>query len=65
MDDPPIISDLFYQHCMSTLGISKQETEAKDRAMKLAEIGKKSPIMDIVEWVIRAAIFVGAYLLAK
>ncbi len=29
--------------------------------MKLAEIGNKSPIMDIVEWVARAAIFVGAY----
>ncbi len=31
--------------------------EIADRAMKLAEIGKKSPIMDIIEWVIRAAIF--------
>ena len=46
----------------------RQEIEAKDRALddlkeiadravKLAGIGEKSSIMDVVEWVIRAAIF--------
>ena len=60
---------------MSTPGISKQEIEAKDRAfndmkeipdraMKLAEMGKKSPLQEVLEWVIRA-IFVAGYLLAK
>ena len=39
--------------------------EIADRAMKLAEIGEKSPIQEILEWVIRAAIFAAAYLLAK
>lgn len=36
-----------------------------DRSLKLAEIGKKSSLQDILEWVIRALIFIGAYLLAK
>jgi len=39
--------------------------EIADRAMKLAEMGKKSPIQEVLEWVIRVAIFAAAYLLAK
>lgn len=36
-----------------------------DRALELAKIGKKSTLQEILEWVIRVAIFVGAYMLAK
>lgn len=39
--------------------------EVADRAIKLSEIGKKSPLQDILEWVVRALIFAGAYFLAK
>jgi len=39
--------------------------EIADRAIKLAEIGKKSPLQEVLEWVIRVAIFAAAYLLAK
>jgi len=39
--------------------------EIADRAMKLAEIGKKSPLQEVLKWMIRAAIGVGVYLLAK
>jgi len=33
--------------------------------MKLAEMGKKSPLQEVLEWVIRVAISGATYLLAK
>jgi len=39
--------------------------EIADRAMKLAEMGKKSPLQEVLEWVIRVAISGATYLLAK
>jgi len=39
--------------------------EFADRALKLSEVREKSVMQEILEWVIRVAIGVGAYLLAK
>ncbi len=39
--------------------------EIADKAMKLAEVGKKSPVQEVLEWVIRAAVFVAGYVMAK
>jgi ABC-type Zn uptake system ZnuABC Zn-binding protein ZnuA len=39
--------------------------EIADRSLELAKIGKKSTLQEVLEWVIRVAIFIGAYMLAK
>jgi hypothetical protein len=39
--------------------------DVADRAIKLSEVGKKSPLMDIIEWIIRMLCFAAGVYVAK